>query len=881
MRLAALEASLRERERELEEAHRIARLGTWRWIKATDDLTWSPEVYRLYGCDPALPPPRHDAVRKLMTPESFEQISAAIQHLFATGEPYQLDLQITHVSGEPRWALARGEVAARGPDGDVPVIRGTVQDITERKLREQQLALSEARYRSLVRVSSEIVWTTDPVGAQLFDVPEWRAFTGQTPAEILGFGYAEAVHPDDREPSLAAWNQAVLDGANFQVQQRLRRHDGVYRIMQVRAVPSRDAQGNIVEWIGMHEDVTEQVEAETAARQANERLQSVLTGMTDGLAIRDREGRYTYFSERAAQILGVERETILGRDVWEVFPGARETESYEQTQLALATGRPAHFDSFTGPPVNKWLENHYYPTEDGIAIYFRDITEKKQSEAALRDSQSRFQKLYDANLMGICYPDKFGAFSDGNDEFLRIVGYTREEVAAGLVRWDTMTPPEYAELDAQHIAEAAQRGSCTPYQKEYIRKDGTRVPILCGYALLEGSDQNYIGFITDLSAQKQVEQALLDREKRFRELAESLPQMVWEAGPDTRITYVNRRWLEYTGLGLEEMSGSVARELVHPEDIERTEQMRLRSLQTGQPYAAQVRMRRDDGVYREFLARAVPVFNERHEVERWIGTLTDIHDQHLAEEALRRTEKLAATGRLAASIAHEINNPLEAVTNALYLALQMDLSEEVREYLKLADQELTRVAQVTTQTLRFHRQSTAAVSCNVAEVLDSALSLYLSRLRAAGIEVQRDYRSHVPLLCYPDELRQVFANLIGNAMDATRSGGRIVLRVRAAPAFDGVRVTIADTGHGIPADLRGRVFEAFLSTKQDTGTGLGLWVSEGIIRKHRGRIALRSRTAAPSGTVFSILLPQNAASRLSPGAEPQASPSGPPIYHKL
>ena len=737
-RLAALEASLHERERELEEAHRIARLGTWHWIKATDTLTWSPEVYRLYGCDPALPPPRHEAVRKLMTPETFEQITAAIERCFATGEPYLLDLQITHVSGDPRWALARGEVAARGPDGDVTALRGTVQDITERKLREQQLVRSEARYRSLLRVTSDLIWTTgDASGLQLNDLPEWQAFTGQTADELRGFGWADAIHPEDRGPTVAAWKQAIETGSNFQMQQRLRRHDGVYRNMLVRAVPSRDADGNIVEWVGMHEDVTE----------------------------------------------------------------------------------------------------------------------KKQAEAALRDSQSRFQRLYDANLMGICYPDKFGAFFDGNDEFLRIVGYTREDLAAGLVRWDTMTPPQYAELDLHHIAEAAQRGSCTPYEKEYIRKDGSRVPILCGYALLEGSDENYIGFITDLSAQKQVEQALLDREKHFRELAESLPQMVWEANPDTRITYVNRRWVAFTGIGLEEMSGSPARDLVHPDDLERTEELRRRSFQTGQPYTGQVRMRRHDGVYRQFLARAVPIFNDSGGVERWIGTLTDIHDQQLAEAALRRNEKLAATGRLAASIAHEINNPLEAVTNVLYLALQTDLNSEARQYLSLAEQELARVAHVATQTLRFHRQSTAPAPCDVAEVMDSALSLYMPRFHAAGLVVQRDYRPHDPLLCYPDELRQVFANLIGNALDATRSGGRVVLRVRPSSVLGGLRVTIADTGHGIPAELRSQVFEAFLSTKQDTGTGLGLWVSDGIIRKHQGRIALRSRTAEPSGTVFSIQLP--------------------------
>jgi PAS domain S-box-containing protein len=437
VRLAALEDSLRERERELEEAHRIARLGTWRWVKATDTLTWSPEVYRLYGCDPTLPPPRHDAVRQLMTPESHAQIAAAIQHLFATGEPYQLDLQITHISGEPRWALARGQVAERGPDGEVTVIRGTVQDITERKESEAAIARGEAE-----------------------------------------------------------------------------------------------------------------------ARKASEQMQAVLDSMTDGLAMLDKQWRYTYLSEPGSRLIGIRPEELLGKVVWEFLPQTDALGFGAAFREAVATRKPTHVAGYYPEPLNKWIECHNYPTDEGLSVYFRDISDLKQAEAAIRDSQSRFQKLYDANLMGICYPDKFGAFFDGNDEFLRITGYTREELVAGLVRWDTMTPPEYAEVDATHIAEAAERGSCTPYEKEYIRKDGTRVPILCGYALLEGSDANYIGFITDLSAQKQAEKALLDRETHFRELAESLPQMVWEANADTSITYVNRHWIEYTGFGVDEMAGT-------------------------------------------------------------------------------------------------------------------------------------------------------------------------------------------------------------------------------------------------------------------------------------------------------------------------------------
>jgi PAS domain S-box-containing protein len=617
-----VEVSLRERERELEEAHRIARLGTWKWVKATNVLTWSPEVYRIYGCDPALPPPRGEATRRLMTEKAWADITSALQRAFDFGEPYEIDLEVLHPSGEPRWVQARGEVGERGADGAVTVLRGTVQDITERKLAEARL---------------------------------------------------------------------------------------------------------------------------------------------------------------------------------------------------------------------------------------RHMTE------SLRETQSQFERLYDANLMGICYPDRHGAFFEGNEEFLRIVGYTRAELRAGLVRWDTMTPPEYADLDARHIAEAAKRGSCTPYEKEYIRKDGTRVPIVCGYALLEGSEDEYIGFISDLTAQKEAERAITSQERRFRELAESLPELLWESNAEGAVTYFNHNFRIFTGMDLEDVRGREIIELVHPEDEARTFAKWHACVQSGEPYENELRMRRHDGVYRTFLARAVGARNEQGEIVRWLGTATDIHDQKLAEEVVRRTEKLAAMGRLAASMAHEINNPLESVTNSLYLALQdAGLSPVTRTFLEMADKELRRVAHVTTQTLRFHRQSKLPAKEDLGALMDSAIALFEGRTGAMGVTVERDYRTTERLFCCGDEIRQVFANLASNALDASRTGGRIRARISKVRAWDearteGLRVSVGDTGHGIPVEVRGKIFEAFMTTKDATGTGLGLWVSAGIVQKHGGKIAMRSRVGR--GTVFSVFLP--------------------------
>ncbi len=236
------------------------------------------------------------------------------------------------------------------------------------------------------------------------------------------------------------------------------------------------------------------------------------------------------------------------------------------------------------------------------------------------------------------------------------------------------------------------------------------------------------------------------------------------------------------------------------------------------------------------------------------------YERKLAEEALRKSDKLAIVGRLASSIAHEINNPLEAIGNALYLLSSTALNPLQQEYLDIARQELDRVTEIASHTLMFNRHSNKRAQASVPEILDSVLMLYRARLAGSKIAIERRYQNTIPLICYPGELRQVFANLIGNAFDAMRGGGRIVLRERAVmhpkTCQHGIRITVADTGHGMSAGVKAKLFEAFLSTKGNQGTGLGLWVSKGIIDKHCGSIRVRSSAKnGHSGTVFSIFIP--------------------------
>ncbi len=267
-----------------------------------------------------------------------------------------------------------------------------------------------------------------------------------------------------------------------------------------------------------------------------------------------------------------------------------------------------------------------------------------------------------------------------------------------------------------------------------------------------------------------------------------------------------------------------------------------------------------------WLVSTYPIRTTANQV-RWVGVIVqDITQRKRGEEALRKSEKLAATGRLAASIAHEVNNPLEAITNLLYLLRNFcDLDEVALNYVTMAEREGKRIAEIAQQTLRFYRQSTSPHRAKMSELLDSILDLYQSRLQALNIKLERRYDSELDLFCFAGEIRQVLANLVGNAVDATSAGGRLVVKARqsrswAFPDLRGIRITVADTGLGMEDDVRDRVFEAFFTTKEATGTGLGLWVSHEIILKHRGIVHVRSRPGGmehPSGTVFQIFLPDD------------------------
>jgi PAS domain S-box-containing protein len=355
-----------------------------------------------------------------------------------------------------------------------------------------------------------------------------------------------------------------------------------------------------------------------------------------------------------------------------------------------------------------------------------------------------------------------------------------------------------------------------------------------------------------------IEAALRQSEERYRSLVELSPDAIL-VYRGHQIEYLNPAAMQLFGVSAaEQLVGKSLFEIFHPDCHELVRQ-RMDCLRKGQPVPLiEERIVRLDGEVREVAATAAPFADQNETAVQVI--LRDITEHKRAEQALLQSEKLAAVGRMAATVAHEVNNPLAAIMNALFLArTNRQLPEPVREYLAIVDEEVKRVAQVMQRALGFYREFTAPARVAVSELVGSALHLLQVEIKAKDVRVEQQCPSELAITCVVGEVRQVLCNLLANGLAAVGRGGLIKVRASRSRGRTGqpcVRITVADNGCGIDRAMRTRIFEPLVTTKNASGTGLGLWVSQQIVARHGGSLRLHSSTKSPRrGTVVSILLP--------------------------
>ncbi len=315
-------------------------------------------------------------------------------------------------------------------------------------------------------------------------------------------------------------------------------------------------------------------------------------------------------------------------------------------------------------------------------------------------------------------------------------------------------------------------------------------------------------------------------------------------------------------------------DLIHPDDAEAVREAVSQTHNTGKDYHMQYRVVLPDGTIRWLESQGKCQHESDGNVRRVIGVIADVTNRKLTEQAMLRAEKLAIAGRLAASVAHEINNPLEAVMNLLFLVTLADNTEDARTHARHALDELVRISLITQQTLKFHRQTGTPTVIRLSEIVVAVLTLFRGKLRSAQIGTAVRAKNEASVACMPSEMQQIFANLVSNSIEAMPGGGQLIIRLR--PSRDwrdettpGMRVTFFDTGIGMSRATIRHIFEPFFTTKKETGTGLGMWVVAQLAERRNGHIRVWS-TERPgaSGTAITIFLPLVSPTDTVPAAPP-------------
>ncbi len=496
--------------------------------------------------------------------------------------------------------------------------------------------------------------------------------------------------------------------------------------------------------------------------------------------------------------------------------------------------------------------------------------QRRKAEDRVRQREQHLRQMIEnsSDIITVLAPD--GTIEYESPSVERVTGHAPEALLGKNVF-------EFIHADDHGAARTAMAkllgtpgGTSEPLEIRFRSSDGSyRTIEAIGKNLIEEAGiRGVLIHSRDISVRKQLvseKMARLEAEaakRRFHDLVQGLELVVWEANPITQeFAFVSRKVQDILGYSPESWLGNGWKQHVFEEDRARLQEYWE---QASQAASSDFEYRGMSASGRLLWLRII-TYADRDEngtVLQLRGLIIDVTERRQAEVTLRLTERLAATGRLAASIAHEINNPMAAVTNLVYLIENYPgVGDQARQFARLAQEELKRMAHITRQMLGFYRESTDAGRVGVSDLLDGVLDLYDRRIKNSGVKVEVRTEPAPDVHVYAGEIRQVLSNLLINALDATPSGGRVVVHVKEARNWSnggsrGTRITFADNGPGIPAELRRRIFEPFFTTKGQKGTGLGLWVSEGIVHKHQGTLRVRStQKQGQSGTCFSIFLP--------------------------
>jgi PAS domain S-box-containing protein len=492
-------------------AHKVARIGGWMVDLESQESTWSEEIFEMLEWPDRVSPSLGDALN-LYPPHWRRVVEDMLMSSAKDGLPFDFEAEILTARGNQIWVRVVGTPEFTG-QGRLPRLQGAFQDLTERKTLEQTLAASEWRFRQLADSTPMIVWSALPDGQVDYSNRQFSKYTGVSADLPAATRWQETLHPHDQERCHQAWQRCLQSREPFEIEYRIRRgEDRSYRWFAVQANPIYDGDGHIFKWYGTAIDIHEIKTLEQEATQLAERLTVTLESFTDAFVTLDHLWRFTYANEEALRLTGRSRDQLLGSSLWDVFPETVGGTFEQEYRRAVAEQTPANFEEYYGP-LQGWFEVRAYPSSEGLAISFRNVTERRQNQEALRESEERFQLLSKATNDVIW---DWNLLSDSiwwNEGVETMFGHQRSSLEPGSESWTSRIHPDDQDQIVSGVQEAIDRGD-EGWSGEYRfqRADGSYAFVLDrGYIIRDSSGQavRLIGSVTDLSERKKLEEQFL------------------------------------------------------------------------------------------------------------------------------------------------------------------------------------------------------------------------------------------------------------------------------------------------------------------------------------------------------------------------------------
>ncbi|TAG88659.1 MAG: PAS domain S-box protein [Oscillatoriales cyanobacterium] len=720
--------------------------------------------------------------------------------------------------------------------------------------------------------------------------PRAEQIFGWTTAEIIGKYWHEwsIVYSEDLEQVKLVTNK-LLDGTEPRniCHNRNYTKDGSVIHCEWHNSAQIDGEGKIVSILSFAVDVTERHRTQEELRRREQAFSALAENATDTIARCDRQLRHLYVNKAVEPATGKLRGEFIGKtnqelgmsaqlcNLWdEAFSKVFRTGKQETIEFELATPNGIkYYHSRVSP---EFAEDNSVET---VLVIARDITELKQVESQLRQSEAKFRNIVDSNIIGIIYWDINGNITDANGAFLNTVDYTRDDLLSGRINWQEMTPPEYRSLDEEKLAELAASSKITPFEKEYIRRDGSRVPVLLGAALSEGSQEFGVSFVLDITDRKKVEAALKElnetleaqvaqRTAELETFFDALPDRIFVVERENmRLPFVNKSVAKIAGFkSRKEMQGKTVFECFPTEIAERFGRENLQVFETGETLHFQEEFVSSDNTTTYFDTFKIPLRNVDGEIYALIGTSRDITELVETKQALsERTDQLETANQelesFSYSVSHDLRAPLRHISGFVNVLKQRLEGMEVMSDCKIAhymqviedsSQKMSLLIDGLLDLSRVGRTELIQIPINLTELVQTAIKLAQPRTMVDLSQTRETVEFKIGDLPSvtgdPTLLQQVFSNLISNAVKFSRGRNPAIIVIDSLP--DGT-IFVKDNGVGFDMEYADRLFGAFgrlHSQREFEGTGIGLAIAWRIIHRHGGTIWAQS--ALDRGATF-------------------------------